>query len=313
MHMTDTSTLQETTEAQPRILRFEMSPNIGALVGALAKARKTFKPIIKEETNPFFKSKYADLAAVIEATKDGLSDNGLAVIQPPAFDKSTATVEILTLLAHASGEWVKATLEMPLSKQDAQGVGSAITYGRRYAYSAVLNVASESDDDANAAVSKPKAKATETDAEFDQRTSEQTCIAVYQIQAIDEAIKRTGKTEEEVLAYLQLIGHKRIEHLYKDQFKDFLMWANSSQSKIGQAKAAVEKAGGTLKPASQIKAPSKVPGHNWPKLWASAKDKGIPQEDVKRYYQETYGVESGTQLSPEQFAEVAVWVASLES
>jgi hypothetical protein len=60
-------------------------------------------------------------------------------------------VEIVTFLAHSSGEWIKSVLDMPVVKSDPQGVGSAITYGRRYAYSGMVSVASEADDDGNAA------------------------------------------------------------------------------------------------------------------------------------------------------------------
>lgn len=164
----------EQTAAPNPELRFEMSNGIGTLIGALAKARKEFKPVIKDSANPFFKSKYADLSAVIEATKEGLSANGLAVLQPPAFERSTGTVEVLTLLAHTSGEWIKSILHMPINKTDAQGVGSAITYGRRYAYSAVLNVASEEDDDGNAAVSGEfKKPIKEHEKAFEERESKQ--------------------------------------------------------------------------------------------------------------------------------------------
>lgn len=147
--MSEQLVIQEKSQAV-----FEMSASIGTLIKALANARGAFKPILKGSNNPFFKSKYADLAAVIDATKEGLSMNGLAVLQPPAFDRGSGTVEVLTLLAHSSGEWIKSVLHMPVNKTDAQGVGSAITYGRRYGYSAVLNVASEEDDDGNAAVSR---------------------------------------------------------------------------------------------------------------------------------------------------------------
>lgn len=288
-------------------LRFEMSASIGTLIGALAKARKQFKPVVKTETNPFFKSKYADLANVIEATVDGLSDNGLAVLQPPAFEKPTGTVGILTLLAHSSGEWIKAILDMPVAKGDAQGVGSAITYGRRYSYSAVLNVASELDDDANAASGKKNKDllhADETDEEFDQRTEGQTRLKLFEIKAIDEACKRTGKSEAEIIAYLELSGVKppRIENLLRDDFKKFLQWANTTGKPNGKdvAAAILEKP----------KNPNVVKSyqHAWGTLWGRAKERSIPEADVKQYYRETYKVEHGNELTPFQFKEVAQWL-----
>lgn len=176
----------ETRSPNPE-LRFEMSNGIGKLIEALAKARKLFTPIIKEETNPFFNSKYADLSAVIDATKGGLSEAQLSVVQLPAYKREAGLVEIVTLLAHSSGEWIKSTLEIPMAKQDAQGIGSAITYGRRYSYSAVLGVASESDDDANAAVSgefkKPQKAIADHEKAFEEREAKQPKPEVIKVKA----------------------------------------------------------------------------------------------------------------------------------
>lgn len=277
-------------------LTFEMSPTVGTLIGALAKARKQFKPVLKTSVNPFFKSNYADLAEVIEATKDGLSDNGIAVLQPPAFSRETGTVEILTLVAHSSGEWIKGVLEMPINKTDAQGVGGAITYGRRYAYSAMVNVASEEDDDGNAAVSKDFKKKEESPEEFDQRTEAQQALKVFEIQAIDEAIKRTGKAVEEVEAYLGLIGHKRIEHVLRNQFKEVLKWANST------AKSGTAVAKAILKPATFDRTAAMR------KLFGVASEYSIPEEDVKRASYEKFGVDSMTKLNAAQLEEMAQWV-----
>jgi hypothetical protein len=139
-------------ENLPVISGFEKSPTIGELTKALANAHKQFKPVLKDANNPFFKSKYADLAGVIEATADALSDQGLAVIQSPG-KIYNGHILLTTLLSHASGEWIKDELELPIAKFDAQGTGSAITYARRYAYQAIVGVAAE-DDDGNAASQK---------------------------------------------------------------------------------------------------------------------------------------------------------------
>jgi hypothetical protein len=316
------ATQPEQTVAPTPELRFEMSAGIGKLIEALAKARKAFLPIIKAETNPFFKSKYADLSACIDATKDGLSANGLAVLQPPVFDRKTGTVEVVTLLAHSSGEWIKSILDMPVSKSDAQGVGSAITYGRRYSYSGVLNVASEQDDDGNAAVSKYflERKKEESNEEFDQRTEGQQCIVPFQITAIDEACKRTGKTEAEILAYLGLIGHKRIEHLLKSEFQEFLKWANSTKSPavlkptpgVGEGRyrkssISTSPALSNMKPASQIAAPDPVQ-KTMKRLFATANELHIPEGDVKQCGYTLFKVDSLTKLDVPQLEQLIQWV-----
>jgi hypothetical protein len=130
----------------------QKSDSINELAGAFAKARAEFKPVRKESVNPFFKSKYADLSVIIEATYEALAKNGLSVMQFPG-EVNGGQVKVLTMLCHASGQWVSEETTMPVAKADAQGIGSALTYGRRYALQSVLNVAAEADDDGNAAVS----------------------------------------------------------------------------------------------------------------------------------------------------------------
>ena len=131
---------------------FSTSSSIGELTKALSLAHKDFKPVLKDANNPFFKSKYADLAGVIDATSDALSKQELAVIQSPGRIYN-GHILLTTLLSHSSGEWIKDELELPIAKFDAQGTGSAITYARRYAYQAIVGVAAE-DDDGNAASQK---------------------------------------------------------------------------------------------------------------------------------------------------------------
>lgn len=131
------------------------SPTIGALAGALAKAQGAIQGAAKGAENPFYKSKYADLASVWDACRAALSENELAVIQTNSGD--TENVVVITTLAHSSGEWIKGTLPMSPTKSDPQGVGSCITYARRYALAAMVGVAPE-DDDGNAASQAPTVK-----------------------------------------------------------------------------------------------------------------------------------------------------------
>jgi hypothetical protein len=122
---------------------------------ALVKAQKAFGPALKSSTNPHFKSKYADLAACIEAVIDALNNNGIALIQQS--HECADGVIIETLFIHESGETLSGgKLHVPASKQDPQGYGSAMTYARRYALQAACGIAPE-DDDGNRAVSAPKA------------------------------------------------------------------------------------------------------------------------------------------------------------
>ena len=132
------------------------SETIGALAGALAKAQGKIKKALKNSENPFLNSDYADLGSVLDACKEALSENELAVFQTTV-ERVPPFVCIETLLAHSSGEWIKSSLTMQsiqrkkdgtiVERSDPQGVGSTITYARRYALAAMVGVAPEGDDD----------------------------------------------------------------------------------------------------------------------------------------------------------------------
>lgn len=131
----------------------EMSENIAALAAALSKAQAKIEGAKKDSANPAFKgAKYADLSSVWDACREALTSNGLSIAQMPGACAS-GQMEMTTMLMHSSGEWIRETLTIPLQKVDAQGYGSATTYARRYALSAMVGVAPD-DDDGNAA-SKP--------------------------------------------------------------------------------------------------------------------------------------------------------------
>ena len=132
----------------------ERSESIAALAAALSKAQSTIQGAIKDTANPFFKSKYADLASVKDAIQVPLSSNGLAYVQVVHNPENGVGVE--TILMHASGEWLSGgVVFVPVSKADAQGYGSALTYARRYSLSAITGVAPEDDDGIAAAKAKP--------------------------------------------------------------------------------------------------------------------------------------------------------------
>lgn len=127
------------------------SESIKNLAVALCAAQAEMGGATKDAANPFFKSKYADLSAVVKAVKDAFATNGLSYTQFPIEDGGRIGVE--TILMHVSGEWVSNSFTVALSKQDAQGAGSAITYCRRYALQAIAGIPAE-DDDGNKAVSR---------------------------------------------------------------------------------------------------------------------------------------------------------------
>jgi len=128
----------------------QQSETIKELAAALAKAQAQMKPALKESVNPHFKSKYADLGAVWEACRKPLTDNGLSVVQLPT-DADAGRVALTTMLIHSSGEYLNSTFSTKLMQDSAQGIGSALTYLRRYGLAAIVGIVADEDDDGNAA------------------------------------------------------------------------------------------------------------------------------------------------------------------
>lgn len=126
----------------------EQSEQINELAAALAKTQGQITGALKDSSNPFFKSKYADLASCWDACRKPLSDNGLAVIQ--VTEVTEGQLFLVTEIAHASGQWMRGRLPVKTIKDDPQGQGSGLTYARRYALAAIVGLA-QIDDDAEAA------------------------------------------------------------------------------------------------------------------------------------------------------------------
>lgn len=150
------------------------SEQINELAAAMAKAQGQMKGAVKDSANPFFSSKYADLESVWDACREPLSGNGLCVIQTPRVKfvgspepyewtskggekrygvRVVTQVSVVTRLIHTSGQWLQDVTSTILPTGDAQAVGSAITYLRRYALQSVAGIAPE-DDDGNKATGK---------------------------------------------------------------------------------------------------------------------------------------------------------------
>lgn len=127
----------------------DKSEYINELAKALSQAQRELKNAVRDADNPFFKSRYATLSSVWDACRDSLSKYGLSVSQG-----TDMNFNLITLLMHESGQWIKTVLALPLTKKDIQALGSEITYARRYALAAIIGVAVD-DDDGNQAV-KPQ-------------------------------------------------------------------------------------------------------------------------------------------------------------
>jgi hypothetical protein len=154
------------------------SEQLNELAAALSKAQGEITGALKDSANPFFKSKYADLASCWDACRGPLSANGLSVVQTTQrgepvkiewettnqetaevsrFSVDTVELVVVTTLLHASGQWIRSHLPMIPRDASPQGMGSALTYGRRYGFAAIVGVA-QVDDDGNQASGRPAPK-----------------------------------------------------------------------------------------------------------------------------------------------------------
>ena len=121
------------------------------LFSALAKAQSQIRGALKDSTNPHFKSRYADLESVMDAMRQPFGDNNLGVIQTVRDFEAGAM--LVTIITHASGDSIESMVPFMVGKNDSQGVGSALTYARRYGLATACGI-SQTDDDAEAAMGR---------------------------------------------------------------------------------------------------------------------------------------------------------------
>lgn len=126
------------------------SESIAKIASAIVKAQGELNTVAKDATNPHYRSRYATLHGIVESTRETLRKHGLAVVQ--TFGQTDGTyIDLTTTLLHESGEWMSGILTVRPAKPDPQGLGSAATYARRYALSAILGIVTDDDDDGNIA------------------------------------------------------------------------------------------------------------------------------------------------------------------
>jgi hypothetical protein len=135
----------------------ECSASIGKISQALLKAQRKMGNAVKDAKNPFYKSSYADLNSVREASHPALNEEGISVLQPMVQKDGRSYVR--TLLLHESGEWLASDTEVVAAKaNDPQAQGSAISYARRYGLQSFLSLGAEDDDGEKAMARSAPAK-----------------------------------------------------------------------------------------------------------------------------------------------------------
>jgi len=137
---------QKTMVVEMADLGTSQSPGRNNLFAAMAKAQSQLGVALKSASNPFFRSKYADLNEVWKACREALTSNGIAVLQFPLHSED-GRVHLETMLCHSSGESISRTFSTPIKDQTPQGYGSAITYLRRFSLAATVGIVADEDDD----------------------------------------------------------------------------------------------------------------------------------------------------------------------
>jgi F0F1-type ATP synthase membrane subunit c/vacuolar-type H+-ATPase subunit K len=209
----------------------EHSVTLGALAKALAQAQAKLEDAKKDRTNPHFNSKYATLASVRAAMSDVLPIYGLAVVQ--GFEPhGDAGVCIVTTLMHESGEWLRSKLYIPVTKKDAQGFGSAISYGRRYSLAAIVGIATDDDDDGNTASKPPVRKAPESGPKAVSAFADPTVASVMEKYAAD--IEKAADVKAIMSVYTSATGDTRLAA----DAREFITQKCTARRKVLEGRAA---------------------------------------------------------------------------
>ena len=184
---------------------------------AFAKTQQEMKQPLKDANNPFFKSKYVPLENVVEAITESASKNGLSFTQFPSSDED-GNVTVGTLVMHSSGEWIEYDpIKMKPVKNDPQSIGSAITYAKRYALSAIFGITSDQDDDGN--------EATQTKKQAPAKKKDDPVISVekanYYLKEIATISAEKGKEDGSIvkwfLNHLGVVDYKMIKQSQIEQ------------------------------------------------------------------------------------------------
>lgn len=185
-----------------------MSSGINELAAALAKAQGEMLVASLDSTNPYFKSKYADFATIVRASRPALTKHGLSVTQQIIVEKDGQTM-LHTILMHASGQFIESRMRITPSKNDLQTLGSCITYLKRYAYSALVGVtAADEDDDGERAMAPARTaseKATALNTKYDPRVETAETISKDQLGELEYELAEYPDIAEQVLEGLKIM------------------------------------------------------------------------------------------------------------
>lgn len=173
------------------------SESISELAKAFAKTQQEMKQPLKNAENPFFNSTYVPLENVAQSITDVATKNGLSYSQEPTV--IDGVVSVTTLVMHSSGEWIEyEPLRLKPDKNNIQGCGSAITYAKRYALSAIFGITSDKDDDGNGAVNYEQVNNQRSQ----KRPAQKSELSAKANKLFSQLID-LGQTQEDIAAYVK--------------------------------------------------------------------------------------------------------------
>lgn len=203
------------------IIRQNQSESINELATALAKAQAKLTGAKKDGLNPHYKAKFATLESVYEAIREPLAEQGLSVLQPTEFIGEKTFVR--TVLLHSSGQWIDGLYPVVVQKPDPQGLGSGMSYSRRYSLMAMIGIPA-SDDDAEAATGRPAPMPFEKSAPKSAYAKEipslrpSSGISEKQVQRLWAIAKKHNVSKDQIKEILNKYGCEKTEQLKKEDY-----------------------------------------------------------------------------------------------
>ena len=213
------------------------SEHVNEIGKAMACVQGEMRPAIKDSNNPFFKSKYSNLTSVWDSIREPLMKNQISVFQ----DVFTTEhgVSVTTKLVHASGQWIDfGPLEIPLSKRDAQSIGSATSYAKRYSLSAACGVVTDDmDDDAEIAMNRNGKPEKVKEEKKEQPKSEPVPITKQQIKELYDLSEICAPDYfSKIMKYLQESGVKTLEDIMSDRYEKIVAGMRANAEKYQKGK-----------------------------------------------------------------------------
>lgn len=197
-------------------IKMSHSHDIREFVVALTKAQGLMKPAVFNKVNPHFKTRYADFKSCMDACRAPLADNGIAPIQ--YCENIDGKLHLVTMLAHVSGQWFKSEFPLISAKMDSQGIGSAMTYAKRYCLCGMVGIVADEDADDDGEASVGRYSKTEAQPKVSQKISPQQVNAIKNLEA------RLDATSKKKLNDWMSSNHKieKIEDLNIEHFQKVL-------------------------------------------------------------------------------------------